>query len=76
MACRTRCSSHAPWPLASQSKVNWRSVAMAFSSVLSGVENKLPRHFEWVAGHAIVATVIWLYVEILILLYKLFARRD
>lgn len=52
------------------------NVAMAFSSVLSGVKNKLPRHFEWVAGHAIVATVIWLYVEILILLYKLFARRD
>lgn len=52
------------------------NVAMVFSSVLTGVENKLPRHYEWVAGHAIVSTVIWLYVEIVILLYKLFARRN
>lgn len=52
------------------------NVAMVFSSVLTGVENKLPKHFEWVAGHAIIATVIWLYVEIVILLYKLFASRE
>lgn len=52
------------------------NVAMVFSSVLTGVENKLPKHFEWVAGHAIVATVIWLYIEIVILLYKLFASRE
>ena len=52
------------------------NVAMVFSSVLSGVENKLPKHYEWVAGQAIVATVIWLYIEIVILLYKLFASRE
>lgn len=52
------------------------NVAMSFSSVLTGVENKMPRHYEWVAGYAIVSTVIWLYVEIVILLYKLFARRE
>lgn len=52
------------------------NVAMVFSSVLSGVENKLPKHYEWVAGHAIIATVIWLYIEIVILLYKLFASRE
>lgn len=52
------------------------NVAMVFSSVLTGVENKLPKHYEWVAGQAIVATVIWLYIEIVILLYKLFASRE
>lgn len=52
------------------------NVAMVFSSVLDGVENKLPKHYEWVAGHAIIATVIWLYIEIVILLYKLFASRE
>lgn len=52
------------------------NVAMSFSSVLTGVENKMPRHYEWVAGYAIVSTVIWLYVEIVILLYKLFMRRE
>lgn len=52
------------------------NVAMVFSSVLTGVENKFPKHYEWVAGHAIVSTVIWLYIEIVILLYKLFARRE
>lgn len=52
------------------------NVAMVFSSVLNGVENRLPKHFEWVAGHAIIATVIWLYIEIVILLYKLFASRE
>lgn len=52
------------------------NVAMVMSSVLTGVENKYPKHYEWVAGHAIIATVIWLYIEIVILLYKLFGRRD
>jgi uncharacterized YccA/Bax inhibitor family protein len=52
------------------------NVAMVFSSVLNGVENRLPKHYEWVAGQAIISTVIWLYVEIVILLYKLFASRE
>lgn len=52
------------------------NVAMAFSSVLTGVENRYPKHYEWVAGQAIVSTVIWLYIEIVILLYKLFASRE
>lgn len=52
------------------------NLAMVMSSVMDGVAAKLPKHYEWVAGHAIIATVIWLYVEILRLLYKIFASRE
>lgn len=52
------------------------NVAMAMSSVMNGVAARMPKHYEWVAGQAIVGTVIWLYVEIVILLYKLFASRE
>ena len=52
------------------------NVAMAMSSVMNGVAARMPKQYEWVAGQAIVATVIWLYVEIVILLYKLFASRE
>ncbi len=52
------------------------NVAMAMSSVMNGVAARMPKHYEWVAGQAIVGTVIWLYVEIVILLYKLAASRE
>jgi uncharacterized YccA/Bax inhibitor family protein len=28
---------------------------------------------EWYAGYAVVSTMIWLYIEILYLLYKIYA---
>ncbi len=48
------------------------NVLMAFQSIEEGVQNRFPKHFEWYAGYALVSTIIWLYIEILYLLYKLY----
>jgi len=49
------------------------NLAMQFASVQEAVKQGAPRSMEWYAGYAIISTVIWLYIEILILLYKIYA---
>ncbi len=49
------------------------NLAMQFAMVQDGVRAGAPKHMEWYAGYAIISTVIWLYIEILILLYKIYA---
>lgn len=48
------------------------NVLMSFQTIEMGVKNRFPKHFEWYAGYALVTAVIWLYIEILYLLYKLY----
>ncbi|MCC5785444.1 MAG: Bax inhibitor-1/YccA family protein [Phycisphaerales bacterium] len=48
------------------------NVLMSFQTIEMGVQNRFPKHFEWYAGYALVTAVIWLYIEILYLLYKLY----
>ncbi len=49
------------------------NLAMQFTMVQDAVRAGAPRSMEWYAGYAIISTVIWLYIEILILLYKIYA---
>ncbi|MBX3364381.1 MAG: Bax inhibitor-1/YccA family protein [Phycisphaeraceae bacterium] len=48
------------------------NLLMAFQSVEDGVRDGQPKFMEWYAGYAVVSTIIWLYIEILRLLYKLY----
>lgn len=49
------------------------NLAMQFGSVQEAVRAGAPKSMEWYAGYAIISTVIWLYIEILIMLYKIYA---
>lgn len=48
------------------------NLIMSYQNVREGVAAGLPKFMEWYAGYAIVSTIIWLYIEILWLLYKLY----
>lgn len=52
------------------------NVVMAFQTVEDGIANGMPKYFEWYAGFALVSTIVWLYVEILILLYKIYSSMN
>ena len=45
-----------------------------FGLIEEGAEVGAPKYMEWYAGFALLVTLVWLYIEILRLLYKL--RRD
>lgn len=49
------------------------NLAMQFGGVQEAVRAGAPKSMEWYAGYAIISTVIWLYIEILIMLYKIYA---
>lgn len=49
------------------------NLAMQFAMVQDSIRAGAPKFMEWYAGYAIISTVIWLYIEILILLYKIYA---
>ncbi|MCC6284112.1 MAG: Bax inhibitor-1/YccA family protein [Phycisphaerales bacterium] len=49
------------------------NLLMAFQTVEDGARAGLPKFMEWYAGYAVVSTIIWLYIEILHLLYKIYA---
>lgn len=49
------------------------NLLMAFQTVEDGARAGLPKYMEWYAGYAVVSTMIWLYIEILYLLYKIYA---
>lgn len=39
-------------------------------------ENKLPKYMEWYTGWGLMVTIVWIYIEILRLLYKLAGSRN
>lgn len=52
------------------------NLIMAYQNVEDGVRAGQPKYMEWYAGYAIVSTIIWLYIEILFLLYKIYASMN
>ncbi len=46
-------------------------LVLDFQFVQAGVMNKAPKHMEWYAGVGLLATLVWLYIEILRLILKL-----
>jgi uncharacterized YccA/Bax inhibitor family protein len=52
------------------------NLLLDFSLIEESVENQLPKYMEWYAAFSLLATLIWLYIEILRLLVKLARRRD
>ncbi|MDX2106907.1 MAG: Bax inhibitor-1/YccA family protein [Candidatus Melainabacteria bacterium] len=47
------------------------NLVLDFDFVESGVEAKAPKHMEWYGAFGLLVTLVWLYLEILRLLYKL-----
>jgi len=45
-----------------------------FDQVEKGVERKLPKYMEWYGAMGLMITLVWLYIEFLRLLSKLFSR--
>lgn len=48
------------------------SIAWNLQSIQNGVRGGMPKYMEWYAGYALVSAIIWLYIEILKLLYKIY----
>lgn len=46
-------------------------LALDFQVVHTGVEGKAPKYMEWYGGFALLASLVWLYIELLRLLAKL-----
>lgn len=47
------------------------NLVLDFDFIASGVARQAPRHMEWYAAFGVLATLIWLYIEMLRLLAKL-----
>ena len=52
------------------------SLVLDFDAIQQGVKNRVPRAFGWAGAFGIMVTVIWLYLEILRLLQKVYGRSD
>lgn len=52
------------------------SLFINFDFIEKGSENFLPKYMEWYAGFSFLMTIIWLYVEILKLLAKIYDRKE
>jgi len=52
------------------------NLILDFDNIESGEQAGAPRYMEWYAAFGLMATLIWLYIEILVLLSKLQGRRD
>lgn len=50
------------------------NLVLDFDFIENGVESRAPRYFEWYAAFGLMVTLVWLYIEILRLLYKLRSR--
>jgi len=48
------------------------NVAMNFAMIQDSVKAGAPKFMEWYAGYALVSSIIWLYIEIVYLLYKIY----
>lgn len=52
------------------------SLMQDYDFILRGVQSGSPKYMEWYGAFGLMVTLIWLYMEILQLLAKLFADRD
>jgi uncharacterized YccA/Bax inhibitor family protein len=52
------------------------NLVLDFDFIEHGAAHGAPRYMEWYAGFGLLVTLIWLYLEILRLLMKLYSRRD
>jgi len=52
------------------------NLVLDFDLINNGVRNGAEKHFEWFGAFALMATMIWIYLEALRLLAKLTSRRD
>lgn len=51
------------------------ALVLDFDFIANQVEHRAPKHLEWVAAFGLIVTLVWLYIELLDLLYRL-AMRD
>jgi uncharacterized YccA/Bax inhibitor family protein len=45
-----------------------------FDEIENGVQRKLPKYMEWFGAMGLMITLVWLYIEFLRLLSKLYSR--
>ena len=51
------------------------NLVLDFDFIEEGAEKGAPKYMEWYAAFGLLVTLIWLYLEILRLLAKLYGRR-
>ena len=51
------------------------NLVLDFDFIENGAEKGAPKYMEWVGALGLMVTLVWLYIEILRLLYKLNDRR-
>ncbi len=50
------------------------NLVLDFNNVENGIQNGVPAHFEWYYGFGLMVTLVWIYLEILRLLFMLSRR--
>lgn len=50
------------------------NLVLDFDFIEEGVKHGAPKYMEWYAGYGLLVTLVWLYIEILRLLFKLNSR--
>ncbi|HVB04355.1 MAG TPA: Bax inhibitor-1/YccA family protein [Chitinophagaceae bacterium] len=51
------------------------NLAIDFAMIDQGAQNGAPKYFEWYCAFGLMVTIVWLYIEILRLLTKLYSRK-
>jgi uncharacterized YccA/Bax inhibitor family protein len=51
------------------------NLAIDFAMIDQGTQSGAPKYFEWYCAFGLMVTIIWLYIEILRLLTKVYSRR-
>jgi len=51
------------------------NLVLDFDFIEEGVEKGAPKYMEWYGAFGLMITLVWLYLEILRLLAKLYSRR-
>ena len=52
------------------------NLVLDFDFIEQGSESNMPKYMEWYGAFGLLVTLVWLYLEILRLLAKLYGRRD
>jgi len=52
------------------------NLVLDFDFIEEGAERGAPKYMEWYGAFGLLVTLIWLYLEILRLLAKLYSRRN
>ena len=50
------------------------ALVLDFDFIARQVEERAPKQLEWVAAFGLIVTLVWLYIELLDLLYRLAMR--